>query len=417
MIARLFALLTLALFAAALANPANAKKKAPVDPDEQVCELEWRATFGDVALKQTYSGAGELVWNELSIQRVIPSSDGYGKISISRFAYKGSPAQLDYRLGLGGPITKGKSQRLSIAMPDGAPMVLNMQDGATFIPIGEAELTRLIAAGRPLNYRMIKVDGKGRETRLLGQGWLDLSGFGGQELAGLPKAAELAETILAQARKGAKPPCVMAWAAEMNSVDSSEAVRRALSFDCGEEWDSPLGRFSIGERRFFWTPPLQDGMGLQISGEIQVAPRADLQRFIDLPRDSFRYGQITVSLNRQEWGLNYRAPAPPERERQIVELHDGNSAVRATLNAQAEARFYWNQLVGLSEEGVDLDFRARDLISGAQVSRTLPWAQVTAAEAELRAGQARLREREADPLNRCKANVEEEFGQEDMIVT
>lgn len=400
--------------------PAQAKK-APSDPGAQICELDWQASFGKIELKQTWSGAGELTREDLLIRRNIPVSSSSGGALVlsqytSRIDGKDYPTQLLY-LSLGAPYNRGKNQRLVIAMPDGEPLVLDAGNGWLVTPLSETQLARLLEAKGRLAFRFIKADKRGKEKAILAEGWLDLSGLAGQPLAGLTEATERARTSLAQARKGDKPPCAMAEAAEMNAMDSDEATRRWLSFDCREGWDSPLGAFELRETGFSWRPGPRDGVTITFAGTFRPAPSAALQLFLLGPNDLQRYGQVSVMFGPQDWGANYRSSDPALRERQSGELRRGEYVARHWLSQEGSAGFLWSEFAQLLAGEGDLVIAAHDKPTGAVQRSVLPWSEVLAAEEQLRAGQRRLIERERDPMARCKAVVDEELGTEQIIVT
>lgn len=413
-------ILSAGLLAALSVFPAQAKK-APSDPGAQICELDWQASFGKVELKQTWSGTGELTREGLLIRRNIPVSSSSGGTLVlsqytSRIDGKDYPTQLLY-LSLGAPYNRGKNQRLVIAMPDGEPLVLDAGNGWLVTPLSEAQLARLLEAKGRLTFRFIKADRRGKEKAILAEGWFDLSGFAGQPLAGLLEAADHTRAALAQARKGDKPPCAMAEAAEMNAMDSDEATRRWLSFDCREGWDSPLGAFELRETGFNWRPGPRDGVTMTFAGTFRPAPNAALQLFLLGPIDLQRYGQISVMFGPQDWGANYRVNDPALRERQFAELRRGEYVARHWLSQEGSAGFLWSEFAQLLAGEGDLVIAAHDKPTGAVQRSVLPWSEVLAAEEELRAGQRRLIERERDPMTRCKAVVDVEMGMESIVVT
>lgn len=420
MIGRFISIALAAMLAGVWAGPAAADKAAPPDPQATVCELEWTASFGKVELKQEFTGAGALFQENLQINRAIPASGHWGSISLSQSVFVSGGAKSasqSYFLGLTGPYGKGKNQRLVIAMPDGQPLTMPMEYGAIMIPISPVDLARIIGAGQRLNYRMIKVDQSGRETKLLAEGWLDLSGFAGLTMAGLPESATHARAVLAQARAGANPPCALASAAEMNAMESDEPVRKWLSLDCNESWDGPMGSFGLSTTGFSWRPRSRDGVMISLAATIRPAPTTPLQRFIIDSSDAYRYGPITVMLGKQDWGANYQTNDPALRERQSIELRRGQYVARKWLSAGGSAPLLWSEFAQISAGEGDLQITAYDKVSGATLRSSLPWADVLAAEEELLAGQARLRDRERDPMARCKAVIGAEFGGEAIIVT
>ena len=408
------------MLAAFAVLPAQAKKAA-ADPMAQVCEIDWQASFGKVELKQTWSGGGELTREDLTIRRDIPvSSNSGGTLTLSQYTTridgKDYPSRL-LTLSLGTPYNKGKNQRLLVAMPEGEPLMFDAEGGWLTTPLSEAQLAKLLAAKGHLNYRFITVDRRGKEKKLLGEGWLDLSGFAGQPLAGLTEAADRARSALAQARKGDKPPCVMAYAAEANAMDSEEATRRWLSFDCREGWNNPLGTFELRETSFNWRPSPRDGVTVTFAGTFRPAPNPALQLFLLGPNDLQRYGQISVTFGSQDWGANYRVNDPALRERQSGELRRGNYVASHWLSQEGSAGFMWSEFAQLLAGEGDLVIAAHDKVSGASLRSTVSWADVLAAEEALRSGQRRLIERERDPMARCKVVVDEELGTEQIIVT
>ena len=419
MIRRLVTIAAAALLAALSAFPAQAKVAAP-DPGAQFCELDWQASFGKVELKQTWSGAGELTREDLSIRRDIPVSSGSGALVLTQYTLrldgKDYPSRLLY-LSLGVPYNKASNQRLVVTLPDGAPLTLEAKHGWSLTPLSEAQLARLIEATGRLNFRFITIDRRGAEKKLLGEGWLELSGFAGQPLAGLTQAAEQARTALAQARTGSNPPCAMAYAAEANAMDSDEPIRKWLWFDCRESWDGPLGSFELRETGFNWRPVPRDGVTLTLAGGFKPAPNVTLQKFLVGPNDPQRYGQISVIFSAPEWGANYRSSDPALRERQSGELRRGQYVSSKWLSQNGSVGFFWSEFAQMLAGQGDFSIIAYDKASGATLRSSLPWADVLAAEEQLRAGYRRLIERERDPLTRCKAVVGEEFGGEEVIVT
>ena len=180
MIRRLVPIAAAALLAALSAFPAHAKVAAP-DPGAQFCELDWQASFGKVELTQTWSGAGEMTREDLSIRRDIPVSSGSGALVLTQYTLpldgKDYPSRLLY-LSLGVPYNKASNQRLVVTLPDGAPLTLEAKHGWSLTPLSEAQLARLIEATGRLNFRFITIDRRGAEKKLLGEGWLDLSEIG-----------------------------------------------------------------------------------------------------------------------------------------------------------------------------------------------------------------------------------------------
>lgn len=406
--------------AALCALPVQAKK-APVDPGVQLCEIDWTGSFGKLDVKQTYSGAGELVRNEVTIVRHVPSDDFVGstlRFSHSRYwsgGYEGSSRSI--ALGLGAPYSRDKDQRLIVAMPGAEPLIINAEHGGLMIPLSDAQLTRLLDARQRLDYRLVKVDRNGAEKEVLRQGWFDLSGYADQPLADLPQQAERARAIMTEARKGPKPPCVMAQAAEMNAMDSGEATRRWLSFDCREHWDSPAGAFELREASFAWRPRPRDSVTVAVTAGFRGGPPAIGTTLLTKPVDPQTFGQILISFGKQNWGANYRSTDPAQRERQSAELRRGKYAARHWLARNGGTGFSWYEYGQILAGEGDLEISAYDKVSEAVVRSTLPWADVLAAEAELQAGRRRMDERERDPMTRCKAVVDEELGMEQIIVT
>lgn len=410
----------LALIAACgAAQTAEAKRAAPSDLGAQTCELQWDASFGKVELKQSLSGSGRLTGEDLRIVRDIPASGNWGSIGLSASLWTGSGtiATEYYSLSLTGTYRKGKDQRLIVAMPDGAPLVIAMEYGATMIPVSTDQIERMIAAGKPLTYRMVRVDGKGQEKALLSEGWFDLSGFAGQPLAGLPASATHVRAVLEEAKRGTNPPCAMDYAAEMNSMASDEPVRKWLTFDCWEEWGGAQGQFTLREKAFTWTPRPREGLELRFSANFRIAPRPDLQRFIDAPADAMRYGQAWARFDPARWSENFKSNDPALRERQYAEMRRGKFVIRKTLGQRGETGFFWSELSQVLGGDGDLHFVATDKVTGVTLEGVLPWGEVQTAEAELRAGQTRLQDRERDPLKRCKVKLEVELGGEEIIVT
>lgn len=416
----LAAITAAALLAALAVFPAQAKQ-APVDMGAQLCELDWQSSFGKVELKQTWSGAGEMTREDLSIQRGIPvSSPGGGSVTLTqssiRIDGKDYPSSRFY-LSLGAPYNRGKNQRLVVAMPVGEPLVFDAESGWLSTPLSEAQLAQLLGAKDQVNFRFIKVDRRGAEKKLLAVGWLDLSGFADQPQAGLTEAAERARAILAQARKGNNPPCVMSYAVEANAMDSDQPIRKWLSFDCRDDWDGPLGVFELRETGFSWRLGPRDGVTLTFAGTLRPAPNAALQQFLIAPGDPQRYGQITVEFGAKDWGANYRVNDPALRERQFAELRRGKYVSGKWLPQHGAVAYFWSEFAQLLAGEGDLQIAAYDKVTGANLHSTLPWADVLAAEEELRGGLRRMIERERDPMERCKALVGEEFGGEEVIVT
>ncbi len=410
----------LALVAAlGAAQVAEAKRAAPSDPGAKTCELQWDASFGRVELRQGVSGSGQLTREDLRIIRDIPASGNWGSISLSTSLWTGSGTIVTehYSLSLTGTYRKGKDQRLIVAMPGGTPLVIAMEYGATMIPVSADEIERMIAAGKPLTYRMVRVDGKGQEKALLSEGWLGLSGFAGLPMAGLPASAAHARAVLGEARHGSNPPCAMDYAAEMNSMASDEPVRKWLSFDCGEDWGGEQGQFTLREKAFTWTPRPREGVELRFSANFRIAPRPDLQGFIDAPADAMRYGQAWARFDPARWSENFKSNDPALRERQYAEMRRGQFVVRKTLAQGGETGFFWSELSQVLRGDGDLHFVATDKVTGVTLEGVLPWSEVQAAEAELRAGQNRLQDRERDPLKRCKVKLEVDLGGEELIVT
>ena len=405
--------LPIALAAAGLALPLAAQAKPGEDPGAQVCELEWNASFGRVALTQRISGSGVVVSDILTISRSIPGGSGLG----SSLVLSESGTQRDYTLWLGGPVRNGKDQRLVFAVPGGEPLVVAAAQGANRITLDQAQLAYLLSAPGKVPYRLVKHDRNGREREQLAEGQLDLSQLTGQDLAGLPDAARHARAVLAQARSSANAPCAMAWAADMNAAYNSEPARKWLSFDCGEEWSSPLGAFALQPAYFVWQPRPRDGVMLKFNASLQVGPQPGQQHFIDNREDRARFGTISVHFPGDAWRMNFRGKDQATRQRQSGELSRGDARIGQVLSPAGAAGFVWSEFSQLLADRGDLTISARDSISGLRFDTVLPWSEVAAAEAELRAGQVRLRERERDPLARCKAQVQEESGMEEEIVT
>jgi hypothetical protein len=412
-------ILVAALLAVLSVLPAQAKRKPSADPGAQVCEIDWKASFGKVNLKQSWSGAGELTNEELSIRRDIPANADSNLVHYqSQYRRDGHENTLRRTyLSLGGTYSKDKKRRLIIAMPTGAPMVFALDNGSAFLPISDAQLARLVEAKQRLTYRIVKVDQSGAEVTQLAEGWFDLSGFDSRPMAGLPETAEHARSNLAQARKGPNPPCAMAHAAEMNAMDSDEATRRWLTFDCREGWDSPLGAFELRETGFSWRPRPRDSVVLAITGGFRASPPPIGTPLLTGPVEPERFGQFMISFGLQNWGENYRSSDPALRERQSAELRRGKYAARHWLARNGGTGFSWYEYGQILAGEGDLEISAYDKVSEAVVRSTLPWADVLAAEAELQAGRRRMDERERDPMTRCKAVVDEELGMEQIIVT
>jgi hypothetical protein len=156
---------------------------------------------------------------------------------------------------------------------------------------------------------------------------------------------------------------------------------------------------------------------ISLSGTLRSAPSPALQRFLIEPNDPQRYGPINVMLGNQDWGANYRVNDPALRERQSLELRRGKSVARKWLSQNGSTAFFWSEFSQLLAGDGDFELTAHDTVTGATLRTSLPWSEVLAAEEELRSGQARLRERERDPMARCKAVVDVEFGGEQIIVT
>lgn len=402
---------------AVLALPAEAKRKPPEDPDATICELEWGASFGGVELKQRFSGGGSLTREDLTIRRTFPASGGtQGSLSLSEYAYSGYRSTSIY-LGLGRSTSHGKDQRLIFTLPGGEQLTIPMEFGGLTIPIGDIDLQRLLDAKGPITYRMVKLDRAGKEKSLLGEGWIDLSGFAGQPLAGFPEIAARSRAVLTDARKGSDAPCARVEAAEMNFAGSDDPVRKWITFDCGEGWNGPLGAFELRETSFSWRAKPRDGVTLKISGNLTAVPRADLQRFMTTPDIAGRYGQVSVAFGKDRWGGNFSAGDPAGQESRTGELRRGNLAVRKVLGADGQSGFFWSEFAKLLGGLGDLEFIANNKITGASLRSVLPWSEVLGAEEELRAGQVRMEERERDPLRRCKWTVEADMGGEEIIVT
>jgi hypothetical protein len=415
------ALLAATLLVALAVAPAQAKRKPPADPMAQICELNWQASFGKVELKQDWSGQGVMTRETLDIRREFPAGDGPGaSLWLTSHSMlidgKDHPSQSIY-LGLAAPYAKGENQRLVIAIPGGDPLIIAASNGGSLVRVGDAQLTRLLEAKGRLSYRVIAVDRRGAEKKQLSVGWIDLSGFAGQPLAGLTDVAARARNAMAQARGGDNPPCALANAAEMNMMDSEEPTRKWLSFDCSEAWHGPLGRFELRENTFSWRPGSRNGVSATLAGSFRPAPNATLQQFLIAPGDPHRYGRISVLFGAQNWGANYRSTDPAQRERQSGELRRGKFAARHWLSQDGSTSFSWGEFAQLLAGEGDLEITAHDKDTGATLRGTLPWADVLAAEEQLRSGMARLTERERDPMARCKAVVDVELGMEEIIVT
>jgi len=409
-------LLAAVMLASLLALPAQAKRKPLADPGAQICELDWRANFGKIEVKQTWSSAGELTREELGIWR----NDGNGGIiSLSRQSMqidgKEQSSQRIY-LSYSGRFDDGENQRLVIALPDGESMSLALNAAGSAL-LSEAQLTRLIAAKGWLLYRVIIVNRSGAEKRQVTSGWMGMSGFAGQPLAGLLEAANRASAALTQARKSANPPCVMAEVAETNQMDSGEPTRRSLSFDCGETWEGRLGMFELRETKYRWRPGQRYGVLISMDGDFRPGPNADLQQFLIAPGESSRFGRISIGFGAKDWGANYRSSDPASRERQSAELRRGKFVVRYPLFQDGSVNFYWREFSQIILGDGDLEFLAYDKVTGATRRITVPWADVLAVEKEFQDGLRRLNERERDPITRCKAVVDEELGTEAIIVT
>lgn len=402
-----------ALVTAAWALPAAAQPKQAADHGAQVCELEWNASFGRVALTQWVSGSGAVTSEYFSIMRSVPVSSGFGAI----LAMHQTGAQPEFTLRLGGPTRKDKNQRLVFTVPGSEPLVVAAEQGVSSVRLDQAQLAYLLAATGPVTYRLVKQDGIGRETQQLSEGQIDLHQFAGQDLAGLPEAARLSRAVLTQARGGDNPPCAMAWAANMNAAYNSEPARKWLSFDCGEEWSGPLGAFRLQAASFSWRRRPRDGVFVNFEGSMQVVPRIETQRFIDNPGRMHGFGAVSIGFDSKAWGLNFRGKDQAAWQRQSGELSRGGERIAKALSQEGSTGFFWSEFSQLAAKEGDLTISARDSISGLRFDTVLPWSEVTAAEAELRVGQARLRERERDPLARCRAQVQEESGMEEEIVT
>jgi hypothetical protein len=402
---------------AVLALPAEAKRKPPEDPGATICELEWGASFGGIELKQHYSGGGSLTREDLTIRRTFPVSGGVqGSLSLTEYAQSGYRRTSIY-LGLGRSTSHGKDQRLIFTLPGGEQLILPMEYGGLTIPIGDVDLQRLLDAKGPITYRMVKLDRAGREKSLLGEGWIDLSGFAGQALAGFPEITTRSRAVLTEARKGGDAPCARVEAAEMNFAGSDEPVRKWLTFDCGEGWYSALGAFELREKQFSWRPKPRDGATLQITGNLTPVPRADLQQFMTAPDTAGRYGQVFVSFGNKDWGGNFQPGDQAGQQSQTGEIRRGDFGTTKVLGPDGRSAFYWHEFAKLLFGSGDLEFIARNRITGASLRSVLPWRDVVGAEDELRAGQVRMEERERDPLRRCKWTVEADMGGEEIIVT
>lgn len=410
-------LATALLGGAMLTLPAEAKRKAPEDPGATICELEWSASFGRVELKQRLSGGGSLTREDLTIRRGFPVSGGMqGSLTLSEYAYSGYRSTSIY-LGLGRSTSHGKDQRLIFSLPGGEQLTIPMEHGGLTIPIGDLDLQRLLDAKGPITYRMVKLDRAGKEKSQFGEGWIDLSGFAGQPLAGFPEIAGRGRTVLIEARKSGDAPCAKAEAAEMNFAGSDDPVRKWMTFDCGEVWDGPLGAFELRETSFGWRAKPRDGVALKISGSLTAVPRADLQRFMTAPDIAGRYGRVAVAFGMEAWGGNFGAGDPAEQQSRTAEMRRGDHAVRKVLMGDGQSGFFWSEYATLLNGSGDLEFIANNKITGASLRSVLPWSEVQGAEDELRAGQIRLEQRERDPLRRCKSIVNFEMGGEEIIVT
>ena len=410
-------LATALLGGAMLALPAEAKRKAPEDPGATICELEWSASFGRVELKQRLSGSGSLTREDLTIRRGFPVSDGWqGSLTLSEYAYSGYRSTSIY-LGLGRSTSHGKDQRLIFTLPGGEQLTIPMEYGGLTIPIGDLDLQRLLDAKGPITYRMVKLDRAGKEKSQFGEGWIDLSGFAGQPLAGFPEIAGRGRTVLTEARKIGDAPCAKAEAAEMNFAGSDDPVRKWMTFDCGEVWAGPLGAFELRETSFGWRAKPRDGVTLRFSGNLTTVPRADLQQFMTATNITVRYGQISISFGQDLWGGNFRPGDPAGQESRTGEMRRGDVAVRKVLGADGQSGFFWNEFVRLQSGSGDLELIASNKVTGASLRSILPWSELLGAEEELRAGQVRMEQRERDPLRRCKWKVEADLGGEEIIVT
>ncbi len=409
-----------AVLAALSVLPAQAKM-APVDAGQKVCELDWQASLGAITIKQNWSGSGEMIREELNVRRTIPASDGrIGSLQMAAYTMRTDGKDYPSRhifLGLGAPYGKDKNQRLVIAMPAGEPMVITALYGGQTIPLSEAQLARLLGADGPLHFRLITVDRRNAEKKRLASGWFDLSGFENQPLAGLGQAAERAQAALAAARRSDNPPCVMASAADMNMMESDEPTRKWLSFNCSEDWESPLGAFGLTATGFSWRPRPRDGVTISFAAAFRNAPNPEVQRFLIDPSDPHRYGPINVMLGNQDWGANYRSSDPALQQSQSLELRRGKFVARKWLSQTGSASFFWSEFSQLLADEGDLQIAAHDKVTGKALLSTLSWSEVLAAEEELRAGRRRLLERERDPMARCKAVVEVEMGTEEILVT
>ncbi len=105
------------------------------------------------------------------------------------------------------------------------------------------------------------------------------------------------------------------------------------------------------------------------------------------------------------------------RERQSGELKRGKYSARQWLTQSGTTTFTWSHFSQLLAGEGDIEIVAYDKVTGVTMRSTLPWADVLAAEQQLRDGQRRLNEREADPMAWCKAVVDVELGTEQIIVT
>lgn len=413
MIGKATLLLSIVLTAANMALPLTAQAKTAADPGAQVCELEWNASFGRVALTQRVSGSGVVVSDFLSVARPVPGNNGLG----ASLTMSETGAQREFTLRLGGPLQKGKNLRLVFAVPGGAPLVAEAEQGASLVTLSPAQFAYLLSAPGAVTYRLVRQDRKGRERAELAAGQIDLSQFAGQELAGLAEAARLSRAVLTQARGTDNPPCAMAWAADMNAAYSSEPARKWLTFDCGEEWSGPAGAFGLQPTAFVWRPRPRDGVELKFSASMQAVPQSDRQHFIDNRDDRSRFGTISVHFPANAWRMNFRGNDRTAWERQSGQLSRGGGQIGKPLTQAGDAGFFWSEFAQLMVGQGDLAISAQDSIDGKRFDTVLPWSEVIAAETELRAGLDRLRLRERDPLARCKAQVQEESGMEEEIVT
>lgn len=405
--------LPIALALIALAQPQVARAKPAADPGAQVCELEWDASFGRVQLIQRISGSGTVQSESLTISRAISGGNGLG----TSLVLSETGTTRTYVLWLGGPSRKGKDLRLVFAVPGGEPLLVVADQGAYRVALDQAQLAYLLSAPGKVPYRLVKHDRKGRERAQLAAGELDLSQLAGQDLAGLPEAARRARAVLAQAISSTNAPCAMGWAADMNAAYSSEPARKWLSFDCGEEWSSPLGAFALQPGSFVWQPRAQDGVQLKFSASLQSGLQTS-QSFIADNRDGrSRYGTISLQFPGEAWQMNFRGKDQALWQRQSGELSRGGQRIGKVLTPTGATGFFWSEFSQLLADNGDLTITARDSVSGLRLDTVLSWSEIDAAEAELRAGQLRLRERERDPLSKCRMQVQEESGMEDEIVT